>query len=254
MVTGDLPSDQQAYLPLSNESQVYGSEDSNTCVLTQDMKYSGAIPNDKFLLPFKITGSPGDVFKLVFPAGLRVWTNSNRSGEPVGSKEILGTLDNSGVMTLYAEGIEDGQWTIALWKKASDQPPKGNHIGDMVVNVFSFTGPQNVPNYSDYNYSVQGLPTGDNGDWSVRTVGADGTVQDGQGSIAPSGNEASVFWGAGGLNGFGQISYQASDYYTWSYYVNIIGITIGTPTAGGVTAVPHPSVSAASTPGRILAT
>ena len=45
-------------MPLSNESQVYGSEDnSTTSALTQDKDYAGAIPNDKFLLPVEVTGT-----------------------------------------------------------------------------------------------------------------------------------------------------------------------------------------------------
>ena len=89
------------------------------------------------------------------------------------------------------------------------------------------------------DYSVQGPPTGDNSGWSVRTTGANGSVQPDQGSLvpAPVDSDASVFvtWGAGGINGFGQISYQVNQFFTWSYYVNVVAITVATPSAGGVT-------------------
>ena len=35
-----------------------------------------------------------------------------------------------------------------------------------------------------------------------------------------------VLWGAGGANGVGQLSYTVNSNYTWSYYVNVVNITI----------------------------
>ena len=61
---------------------MYSQEDNNT-VLTPDMKYSGAILNDKFLLPVKVTGLDDGTYNLDVPgAGIRIWGNADRSGRP----------------------------------------------------------------------------------------------------------------------------------------------------------------------------
>ncbi len=62
---------------------------------------------------------------------------------------------------------------------------------------------------------------------------ADGSNQ-GEGTITGvSANETlGVHWGTGGANGFGQISYAINSYYTWSYYVNVVGIAPAKPGDG----------------------
>ncbi len=222
--TGDLPHSDEAYVPLSNESQVYGSEDnSTTSALTQDKDYAGAIPNDKFLLPVEVTGTANSTLALSTSGnGIRLWGNANRSGQPISSV----TIGASGTSMIFVEGLQQGEFNVLLG--ANPNAP----LDTLTVNVFTFSGPQDVPNYSTYDYGVSGAQSvlGEEDPWSVQTENSAGAVQSGQGSLGLfHTTSASVRWGTGGDNGYGQISYQIDGNYTWSYYVNVVSMTISNP-------------------------
>ncbi len=75
--TGNLlPHGDEAYVPLSNESQVYGQEAHGQ---QTDANYSGAIPNDKFLLPVEVTGLAEGTYNLSVSGGIRVWGAADRT-------------------------------------------------------------------------------------------------------------------------------------------------------------------------------
>ena len=79
--------------------------------------------------------------------------------------------------------------------------------------------------------------------WTLRTAGFTGNVQGGQGQLQdPSAFGVGVLWGAGGANGVGQLSYAVNSNYTWSYYVNVVNITINS--MAGVAAPDGPDRSA----------
>ena len=91
MITGDLPHGQQAYVPLSNESQVYGSEDVANALIPDSEYVNGAgvpfaIPNDKFLLPVKLTGQPGATYSLTMDPGIRVLNEQRLHGADHGGE------------------------------------------------------------------------------------------------------------------------------------------------------------------------
>jgi hypothetical protein len=207
-ITGFLPHGQQAYVPLSNESQVYNLEDTNGD-LTQDRDYYGAIPNDKFLLPVELDGTPGSTYLLVSPGdGISVWRTADRTGLVYAATPIV--LDASGTATFYVEGDQDGQSTLNL-KQA------GQILDSLTINVFSFTGPQDVPDFSVYSYGIVGLPATAAASWQVNYSGQ---------LRSSTQSSASIGWQFGGINAFGQASYAVNDNYTWSYYVNIVQITV----------------------------
>ena len=216
MIAGQLPHGQQAYVPLSNESQVYNSEDSEG-VPTQDKNYSGAIAQDKFLLPVEVTVTPSVMYLLTHTPGVSLWGMGNRT-DPISSTV---TLSGSGTAFIYVEGDSVGASVIYLYQSGSMEP-----VDSLTVNVFSFEGPQDVPNYSTYQYGVTGLPATPGEGWSIGagTAGAEARPAILAGQTQAS---ASVNWGTGAATG--NLAYTINANYTWSYYVNIVQIKIANP-------------------------
>ena len=238
LATGNLlPHGDEAYVPLSNESQVYGQEAHGQ---QTDANYSRTIPNDKFLLPVKVTGLAEGTYNLSVSGGIRVWGAADRT-EPKTSV----TVGSKGTTMVFVEGIQAGQWQLIL----------GDNLDTLTVNVFTFNGPQDVPNYSTYSYSITGVRSVfSENPWSIPT---DGTIA-GLSSQASYNDTVGVHWGQGGANGFGQISYAIDEYYTWSYYVNVVQIGISNA-AGKQSAIEvtgsisqPPGTGAATAQGRFI--
>ena len=152
---GLLTHGQPAYVPLSNESQLYGQENNGT---VQDMNYKDnagnllSIANDKFLLPVQVNGTPNAQYFFGFDqSGVRLWAGSDRTGQILANTGSV-QLNSKGTATFYVEGIKNGSFTIKLLANANG----ANALDNLTVNVFSFNGPENVPNYGSYSYSVTG--------------------------------------------------------------------------------------------------
>ncbi len=155
------------------------------------------------------------------------------------------TVGSKGTTMVFVEGIQAGQWQLIL----------GDNLDTLTVNVFTFNGPQDVPNYSTYSYSITGVRSVfSENPWSIPT---DGTIA-GLSSQASYNDTVGVHWGQGGANGFGQISYAIDEYYTWSYYVNVVQIGISNA-AGKQSAIEvtgsisqPPGTGAATAQGRFI--
>ena len=162
--------------------------------------------------------------------GIRVSTNNDRTGQITAANPTI-TLDQTGATMVYVEGIQDGQSQLSLMQTAPGSSGTAlQQVDSLSVYVFFATiGPQNVPNYSNYAYDVVNPPgtTFTPSMWTLRTAGFTGNVQGGQGQLQdPTAFGVGVLWGAGGANGVGQLSYTVNSNYTWSYYVNVVNITI----------------------------
>jgi hypothetical protein len=224
MVTGTLANGQQAYVPLSNESQVYNDEDHNGN-LTLDASYTGAIPDDKFLLPVYVTAGAGAYNLVSSGNGITVWDTMDRTGQLSAANTI--TFVMSGTQTFYVEGDNVGKWSLGLSQVVGASSVLA---GTLAINVFSFIGPQDVPSTSSYAYSVAGLPAATSIPWSVNSQG---TLL---AAPATSVGSAGIRWGSGGASGFGQLSYKVNNDYTWSYYVNVVAITVANTPGGSLSA------------------
>ena len=229
---------QGAYVPLSNEDQKYEETPALDGMSYQtDKDRTDAISGDKFLLPVDIISRRGPsstagTYELLIPVNLRVWTNPDRTGE-IGSGQAL-SLNSSGLTTVYVEGLADGASTIQLlW----DQIGGEWAIPDSLkVTVFNFTGQQNVPNYSIYQYGVEGLAATPGESWSPNNDGRG--PEDSPTTIPDQTNvSASVYWGTGAY--VGSVAYTVNPYYTWSYYANIVAITISNPATAAFRGTSH---------------
>ena len=246
--TAILPSNVQqsqgTFVPLSNEDQNYkevpgtnalildmnqreqlNNEPTNTSPLT-------AIPNDEFLMPFEVnvgaTPAYSD-YSFEIPNGIRVWTTGDRTGQ-IMSGQVIDSLFTGGVATFYIEGIAQGQTTLYLDAKIGGVTTR--LPTSLPITVFTLTGPQNVPNYSIYSYGATGLPAATSPSWSVSSQGK---------LTTPTTNgTASIMWGSGAVQG--EAYYTANTYYTWTYYVNIVQVTIHDPADGSFQSDPKSGV------------
>jgi hypothetical protein len=207
------------FVPVSNEDQTYFKD--NDGKLKPDKDQTGEIKGDKFLLPFVVVADKlGGAYRLDNIGGgqIKIWKSADRGGGTFADDEAF-NIAAGGQQKLYVEGISSGKFNMVLqWKNA-----QGNWVnsGDPVaINVFEFAGPQNVPNYSVYNYSIKGLANGVTGKWVDST----------QSKLKSETNDsATVFWQKGA--NVGAIAYKINDNYTWDYYVNIVSITTKSPPA-----------------------
>ena len=208
---GDLPRDVQksqgAFLPLNNEDTNY-VEDAG--VLQPDMNQTGAIANDKFLMPVVLKGDSHLTYKLSVPSNIRVWTGANRTGPLLDGQ--TGTFPTSGQVTLYVEGISRGTGNIQLSVKTGANA--FTIVDSLKITVFEFQGPQFVPNHSNFTYRAEGLPAAGLS-WSV-------DVPDQK--TNEFGNQLGVQWGRGARTGW--VSCDINPNYTWDYMVGVVDIAV----------------------------
>ena len=225
-LNGDLNHGDTAYVPVDNEDQYY-VENGHTLVPNTDQS---SVTNDWALLPVKVHLPKGidGTFELKFPDSIRVFTGPNVDPENKVISEgtsIDRLVDGNGDTTVYVEGVErDGNVQIQLEKLGLAQA-----LDTLKVNVFEISGPENVPNYSTYDYKAVGIspvespPTGNR--WSVG---------DTDGSIATEEDvdAAQIHWGRGAR--VGQAMFAASSDYAWTFFVNIVEVSFYNPGGGFV--------------------
>ncbi|MEW6359317.1 MAG: hypothetical protein AB1696_23480 [Planctomycetota bacterium] len=204
-----------AFVPINNDDDDYDS------VHSPDKDQSGPIAYESDLLPIVLHGVepliPGGKFTLDVPDNMRVWMNSNRSGEvQSGITEIDA---DAGDVTLYVEGIEEGPGFIKVnWTKGQTTLEACDEIQ---VTVFGWSGPINVPGYSAYRYTA----TLGSGFWATPS---DGTIKSGAFT-----NDATILWGEGPF--VGKAVYQANLNYVWDLEVNVVQVAIKSGLTNSIT-------------------
>ncbi len=228
-----LPSDIQhstgAVIPVDNVDQnyydnfhlVHGEAEYYT-----DLDIPNGVANDRYLLPVVITGQPGYTYSLDVPEDfgddLAVWGTDNRT-DPIAFDSTF-TLDNSGSKTVYIQATDVGTETISLvWHAGRAE----STIDTLNVDTFAFSGPANVPNYSTYSYGTEGAP---NYGWPARVQW---TLPNGSDASLSSrfGLQTTIQWGSGGTSQR-FVNFWATQYYNWSYFVNVVEISFGQPSDG----------------------
>jgi fibronectin-binding autotransporter adhesin len=211
-----LPSGQTAFVPLDNEDFNYYQPLSPLPSLEDDYKQpAGAIQDDQFLMPIVVQGNPGigGTYTITIPNNIEVFANPDRTGLIGPNVSVI----TSG--TYYVEGVADGTGTLQLYWRAGDTSDFRLE-SQLAITVFEFGGTQNVPNYSNYVYSVSGLNPAA-GSWGVDNDPTDHLT-------GSNNSSAAVKWGVGG--GTGYVSYKINPYYKWNYIVNVVAININNTT------------------------
>jgi hypothetical protein len=206
-----------AYVPLNNDDDDYD-------VLHQEDKaQSGAIAGEDDLLPIilhKIDPiSFGGQYTLTIPANIKVWQSPNRSGPVSNSTTFNATEDTP----LWVEGFSQGTGFLHVnWNGAKTI----NNADTIKINVFTMTGPLNVPNYTIYEYTASGGRPGDS-QWLNSSYA---TTQANVNDDPTTGLDyIDVFWDkaiAGNRYFVASIPYQASSGYVWQVSVNVVEVKI----------------------------
>ena len=126
-----------------------------------------------------------------------------------------------------------------------------NNIDHLVINTFTWSGPQDVPNYAIYSYTATGGDSTNSG-WVAPAVGGAlrGTpaqTMTGQNSDTADPNKqslANIFWNSSTPVVAGAC-YRASSNYVWGYDVNEVAVNIVNSPNNGVAAVNVPRRPAA---------
>jgi hypothetical protein len=216
-----------AWLPKNDDDDDYDASN------TPDYQQSGEIVGENDLLPIVLhplqpTGL-GGTYWLVFNNQLvRVWQNANRTGEVVSTPSPFQTVFDASVeTTLYVEGIAgSGSTTIRVdWVNGTEYYSMMDVI---VINLFSWVGPLNVPDYSIHRYTATGGMSGAGNSQWVAPPPLEGTLN----SSTPGDqvDECSILWGSGPV--VGMAMYQAQANYVWGLDVNVVEIKIEPPDAG----------------------
>ena len=199
---GSTPLDhgQSAYVPVDNEDQYYVEDGNNNLIPNVDQGLP--IQHDWALLPFnvQVADPSAGQYYLDFDNSVRIFTSSDANPENmVTSGAIINSLlDGNGKATIYIEGIQQDAGVQIKLDKIGQAAP----LDTLNVVVFQFQGPQNVPNYSTYTYSVSGIPDGGGeGNWSL-AAGSGGSA-----IVSTAGeDQVGIQWGTGAGNGSGRSS------------------------------------------------
>jgi Ca2+-binding RTX toxin-like protein len=215
--------DPGAWVPLNNDADAYDhyngtSKDDRNAGF---WGIPGPIPGEDDLLPIVLHHvDAGGWYKVHVPANVRVWETPYRTGFVSDVRKLSATADR----TLYVEGIAQGSGVITVdwgygWFTLLP-------VADSVkVNVFEWTGPLNVPDYSIQKYQALGGRPGECA-W-LDPVG--GTVA--SRSTAPPDNLfVDVKWWGGPQ--VGEAVYQASADYSWGLKVNVVQVLVADPDSG----------------------
>jgi autotransporter-associated beta strand protein len=219
---GYLKHGDTAYVPVDNEDQYYVKDpnDAFGTTLVTNKEQSGPIKDDNFLLPVVIQGSStaGVTYALHIPDNLydsvKVWQTKDRTGRLDNEDPI--SLVN-GTATVYVEGIDVNTGLIYLEAKTGGSDFVT--VDGLQLTIFEIQGPQNVPNYSVYDYQAVGVPYFTRAKWGVDS--------DGGAKIVPSRGyaNATIYWGSGGSEQR-RANFKAAPGYIWTFFVNVVGIDI----------------------------
>lgn len=193
-----------AYVPMNNDDDDYSATGTGR---GEDLNQNGGIDGENDLLPIVVRGSadPTVKMKLTFE-GLQVYQQPDRT-QPLAAGAQFNAPQND--WTLYVEGRTSGRKIMKLWVngKETDQT--------VVINVFQWEGPLNVPEWGTYNYKV--LTADTPGGW--RPSGEIYDIVDGANT-----RNAQVRWQGGPV--VGHLEYLVNDNYQWSLDVNVVDIQV----------------------------
>jgi hypothetical protein len=211
--SGELPENQEesvgAFLPVNNDDDDYDAAN------TADMLQTGAIAGESDLLPVTLTAVPGSApgkYKLLIPSHLKVWENSDRTGQITASTELT---PGAAGKTVYVEGVSAGSGLLKVDWIVNGATYAA--IDQVRVTAFTWTGPLNVPGHSIYRYTASGALAGSK--WINPIVG--GTLV-----TPPAAAAGDIRWNGGPI--VGKASYQVNDDYVWDLEVNVVQVALGT--------------------------
>ena len=192
------------------------------------------IAQEEDLLPIVITATPVDAASLVFNAAVvKVFTTAEG-----GAQVASGTVLDLGALAHYT-GPESTPDSYELWVEGYSVTPAGtsssfvtlqsglrSKVSDKIkVNVFSWSGPQDVPDYATYTYMAAGGQPGDSG-WAPAYNGImqkmDYRVRVGNVSY----HAEDILWNQGGGDAPAQAVYMASQDYKWGFAVNVVKVVV----------------------------
>jgi hypothetical protein len=239
--SGTLPHGQGAVIPLDNIDQWYNDKrttfldtgastyDNQGYFTDIDLPANGGpddVPHDEYLLPVVVKGVPGDTYSLEIPNDVHVWASDDRVVQITGGEAL--DMGTGGTATIYVQGIADGTGTLHLdWTHAGVTT---DAVDNLPITVFEFQGPADVPNFSTYDYNAIGVPaTSLDGElrWSLPNDFSSAEIA----NSLSNGNGVTIQWGYGGSDQR-WANFTVNQYYTWDYNVNVVQISISSPTNG----------------------
>jgi hypothetical protein len=203
-----------AWLPLNTENNAYKfGPNGDTEIQDRNEPTSGPTAVsflDDALLPIRITSKAGiNTYSLSFdPSILRVFTNQDRTGVITPGQQ----LTVNGTATYWIEGIGGFARCATHIDLNGFVGGKWQWTDAVKVEIFTWWGPQDVPNYATYSYGASGGAPGSG--W----IGATGGVLSG-----PAGNTASILWNSPTAV-VGMAEYRVAANYTWGYDVNVVAV------------------------------
>jgi len=174
---------------------------------------------DTDLLPIVLRGGgvstpPNSAYVLTIPDHVKVWANPDRTSlVGVGGSAATVYVPSGGDTKLYVEGIT---------QKADYLTLSFSHGGTTVVadkiliTVFEWGGPLNVPGYSRHRYTAFGAPQGSQ--WIAPTSGR--IMSRPTGDV----NDVEILWESGPAVGL--CNYYINKDYMWSREVNVVKFEI----------------------------
>jgi autotransporter-associated beta strand protein len=212
-----VPSNTVAWLPVNDNHDCYQGEPDYVYEFT-----NGAPSEEHDLMPVKIFSAyapnenVGGVYSLTFPSFLRVWANSNHT-QQISEGD---TLPVQGSLTVWVEAIGKGSGSLALsWTSDLDIQTLAN-VSYQVVSSFEWGGPENVPDCTKYAYwAAKAAP---NSMWTTDPGGGATYVGSNGAGSAPDNSYGWFTFGEGAA--IAGAAYQASDYFSWDYHVNVVDI------------------------------
>jgi hypothetical protein len=183
-----------------------------------------------------VRGASGN-YKLTIPAGIAVFSAPDGS-HPVTSATAISAASNT---TLYVEGISKNG-TGTLYANWSNGTQTVTHADMIKFTDFSWTGPQDVPDNSTYQYNLSGgLPKSG---WTSVGSGM-GVPSPGSISAGTKGTKAAqVTWGGG--TDVGEVVATINPSFTWQFPVNVVHVDVDVTSTGVVNSVSYGSPPAAS--------
>ncbi len=204
-----------AFVPINNDDDdVNGSMDKDQLLSV------GSSETD--LLPIQVEGVNSGYFKFIFPENIKLWKEPDRSGSVKSNRSYKVKDVNE---YYYIEGHTVGDNLEVRIMTCLTEDYISIKDDKFKLTVFDWTGINTVANYSIHNYEVTGtLP---------------GTAR----WIAPTGHQIvtnnsslniDVLWDNGAaVNHLGSVNFEVNPNYLWKKEINIIEISILSPSGGG---------------------
>lgn len=212
-----------AYILLNDDDDDFdGNEDNGNTVTLSDQE------ND--LLPIYVkrvkddTGNGDYTYTLVKTSELRLWTDVGGSKRKFTNADLFFGGEDELTFYVDAKEYEANPRSVTLKVVHNPSGPSGKPILQKIyVNVFKIEGPQNVPDFSVYEYDVE----------SSNVVGRAGTmwITPGFGQLkepdpVPGDNidAARLFWNVSPK--IAKARYQATTDYVWARDINVVKIDL----------------------------